>query len=110
MKKNDERKYRIGIIHETNLQDLDPFVRQAWVDSLESLRSRGHEIVTVSVPSLKHALPVYFILSPSEASSNLARYDGIRYGHRAEQDREGDILYAATRAEGFVQKFNDGFF
>lgn len=99
--KNDERKYRIGIIHETNLQDLDPFVRQAWVDSLESLRSRGHEIVTVSVPSLKHALPVYFILSPSEASSNLARYDGIRYGHRAEQDREGDILYAATRAEGF---------
>lgn len=98
---SEKRKYRVGIIHETNLQDLDPAVRQAWIDSLESLRAKGHEIVTVSVPSVKQALPVYFILSPSEASSNLARYDGIRYGHRAESDREGDILYAATRSEGF---------
>lgn len=105
IKKNGEkRKYKIGVIYENNLSDLDEHVRNAWVESLETLRSQGHEIVTVSVPSLKHALPTYFVVTPSEASSNLARYDGIRYGHRAETDRLGDILYASTRSEGFCEE------
>lgn len=94
------KTYTIGVVSETNL-DLAPEVKEAWANSLEFLRTQGHKIVTVSVPSVKHALPTYFILSPSEASSNLARYDGIRYGYRAGKDREGDILYAPTRAEGF---------
>lgn len=97
----ENRKYTIGVVQEANLGDLDDNVRKAWVDSLEHLRTLGHEIVTVSMPSTRYALPSYFIISPSEASSNLARYDGIRYGFRAEDDREGDILYAATRNKGF---------
>lgn len=99
--KSSKKTYTIGIVEETNLKDLDENVRQAWVESLDRLRSQGHEIVTVSVPSLKHSLPSYFVIAPSEASSNLARYDGVRYGQRASQDREGDILYAATRNQGF---------
>ena len=99
-KSDENKKYTIGVVSETNL-DLSSEVKEAWINSLEFLRSQGHKIVTVSVPSLKHALPTYFVLSPSEASSNLARYDGIRYGYRAGKDREGDILYAPTRAEGF---------
>lgn len=98
--KNGKKTFTIGVINETNL-DLAPEVKEAWADSLEFLRLQGHKIVTVSVPSIKHALPTYFVLSPSEASSNLARYDGIRYGYRAGKDREGDILYAPTRSEGF---------
>lgn len=100
VKEKQKGKLTIGVISETNL-DLDPEITEAWIKSLEFLRLQGHRIVTVSVPSVKHALPTYFVLSPSEASSNLARYDGIRYGYRAGKDREGDILYAPTRAEGF---------
>lgn len=99
-KKESKDKLTIGVVSETNL-DLAPEVSEAWIKSLEYLRAQGHRIVTVSVPSIKHALPTYFVLSPSEASSNLARYDGIRYGYRAGKDREGDILYAPTRSEGF---------
>lgn len=99
--RKDKKKRVIGVVEQTNLEDLDDNVRQAWIDSLEHLRILGHEIVTVSIPSLKHSLPSYFVIAPSEASSNLARYDGIRYGYRADQDREGDILYAATRNQGF---------
>lgn len=98
---NPKRKYTIGILNEANLEDLDPKIKKAWLESLYLLQSQGHDIVTVSVPSIKQALPTYFIISPSEASSNLARYDGIRYGYRADMDRKGDILYAATRNEGF---------
>lgn len=95
-----DKKFTIGVVEETNL-DLGENVRAAWIKSLNYLHSLGHKIVTVSIPSLKHALPTYFVLSPSEAASNLACYDGIRYGYRAGTDREHDTLYAPTRSEGF---------
>lgn len=93
-------KLRIGIVQEAII-DLSPQVREAWINSLEYMRGLGHEVVVVSVPSLRNSLPTYFIVSPAEASSNLARYDGVRYGYRHEEDRDGDNLYAPTKTEGF---------
>lgn len=91
----------IGIMEEAII-DLSPEVREAWIDSLDHLRKLGHNIKVISIPSVKNALPTYFIISPAEASSNLARYDGIRYGYRSESDRgEAGFLYAPTRSNAF---------
>lgn len=105
-----KRPLRIGIIAEAII-DLSESVREAWVSCLEFLRSQGHKVHLVTIPALKQALPVYFILSPAEASSNLARYDGIRYGTRQDVDRyvaqngTGEAfestLYGPTRTKGF---------
>jgi aspartyl-tRNA(Asn)/glutamyl-tRNA(Gln) amidotransferase subunit A len=99
---------RIGIIAEAII-NLSEEVRDEWINCLDYVRSLGHEIELVSVPALKQALPVYFILSPAEASSNLARYDGVRYGTRADVDRYvsqtadtfESTLYGPTRTRGF---------
>lgn len=90
------KKLRIGIPEEMIL-GFSSLVSQAWEDSLQRL-AISHEIVPVSIPLIKLALPVYFTLAPAEASSNLARYDGIRYGTRADNDRNH---YSATRSQGF---------
>lgn len=70
------------------------------------LENRGHRIVPISLPHTKHALSAYYVLAPAEASSNLAKYDGVRYGHREEKDRSDneDILFAPTRRSGFGEE------
>lgn len=97
-----KRPLKFGIVRE-GIVDIDNDIREAWIKCLESLIVQGHEVVEVGVPSLKHALPAYFALSPAEASSNLARYDGIRYGNRASKDTDGinKLLYGSTRSHGF---------
>jgi len=65
------------------------------------MREQGAEIVDISLPHTKYALPVYYIVAPAEASSNLARYDGVRYGRRAEHSADVTELYERSRAEGF---------
>lgn len=97
------RPLRIGFPHEYNVEELSPLVRQAWLHTLQGLAEQGHEIVPLSLPNTKPALGAYYILASAEASSNLARYDGLRYGHRSSHDRslKGDILYAPTREMGF---------
>lgn len=93
---------RFGILREA-IVDMDPEIRNIFAHTLETLTDQGHEIVEVSAPKTKMALPAYFCLSPAEASSNLARYDGIRYGNRASADMDGinEILYGQTRTQGF---------
>lgn len=81
-------------------------VREAWLSALRTLETKGHTLHPISLPSTKHALSAYYILAPAEASSNLAKYDGIRYGTRADGPDKGeegsnDYLYARTRGEGF---------
>lgn len=85
------------------MAELSPLVRRSWEKTLRLLALRGAEIVPVSLPNTRAALAAYYILAPAEASSNLARYDGLRYGHRSSADRseEDNILFAPTRAEGF---------
>lgn len=93
---------KIGIIKESMSDDVDEEVRERTNEYVEKLRAAGHEVEEVSLPMLQYALAMYYIIVPAEISSNLARYDGIRYGHRAEGVKTLAELYGRTRDEGFV--------
>ncbi|MDM7956573.1 Asp-tRNA(Asn)/Glu-tRNA(Gln) amidotransferase subunit GatA [Blastomonas sp.] len=93
---------RVGIPKEYRLDGMDAEVAAVWDQGIAWLRDAGAEIVDVSLPHTRHALPAYYIIAPAEASSNLARYDGVRYGQRNLPDGAGlQDMYAATRAAGF---------
>ncbi|KAJ4305104.1 Trimeric GatFAB AmidoTransferase(AdT) complex subunit [Kalmusia sp. IMI 367209] len=94
---------RIGVPLDYNISTLEPAVLKAWLRSLKLLQERGHTLHTVRLPATQHALSAYYVLAPAEASSNLAKYDGVRYGSRAEgKDGTPDsVLFAKTRGEGF---------
>jgi aspartyl-tRNA(Asn)/glutamyl-tRNA(Gln) amidotransferase subunit A len=98
-----EIKWRIGVPTEYNIEEMSGAVREAWVRTLSLLASRGHEIIPISLPTTRQALSAYYVLAPAEASSNLAKYDGVRYGVRAKDnvDGAGGILYSDTRGENF---------
>jgi aspartyl-tRNA(Asn)/glutamyl-tRNA(Gln) amidotransferase subunit A len=91
---------KIGIPREYRIAGLASEVEKLWHSGIDWLKSSGAEIVEVSLPHTKYALPAYYIIAPAEASSNLARYDGVRYGLRAPARELGD-MYDKTRAEGF---------
>jgi aspartyl-tRNA(Asn)/glutamyl-tRNA(Gln) amidotransferase subunit A len=93
---------RVGIPKEYRIDGAPPEIDALWQKGAEWLKAQGAEIVDVSLPHTKYALPVYYIVAPAEASSNLARYDGVRYGHRTKEPVH-DIteLYEKSRAEGF---------
>ncbi|MDE1938009.1 MAG: Asp-tRNA(Asn)/Glu-tRNA(Gln) amidotransferase subunit GatA, partial [Alphaproteobacteria bacterium] len=92
---------RIGIPKEYRVDGAPPEIDALWSQGAEWLRAQGAEIVEVSLPHTKYALPTYYIVAPAEASSNLARYDGVRYGHRAKDARDITDLYEKSRGEGF---------
>jgi aspartyl-tRNA(Asn)/glutamyl-tRNA(Gln) amidotransferase subunit A len=98
----DVRGRRIGIPKEYRIGGVPAEIDAAWEQGIEWLRDAGAEIVQVSLPHTKYALPAYYIIAPAEASSNLARYDGVRYGLRVQPDGGGlGDMYEATRAAGF---------
>jgi aspartyl-tRNA(Asn)/glutamyl-tRNA(Gln) amidotransferase subunit A len=99
---SDLKGKRVGIPKEYRLDGMDAEVAAVWEQGIAWLRDAGAEIVDVSLPHTRHALPAYYIIAPAEASSNLARYDGVRYGQRNLPDGAGlQDMYAATRAAGF---------
>jgi aspartyl-tRNA(Asn)/glutamyl-tRNA(Gln) amidotransferase subunit A len=91
---------RIGIPKEYRLDGMPAEIEKIWQQGREWLKSAGAELVEVSLPHTKYALPAYYIVAPAEASSNLARYDGVRYGLRVPGNDITD-MYEKTRAEGF---------
>ncbi|EFH10554.1 Asp-tRNA(Asn)/Glu-tRNA(Gln) amidotransferase subunit GatA [Pseudoroseomonas cervicalis] len=91
---------RIGIPREYRLEGLSPEIDALWQQGMEWLRAEGAELVEISLPHAGHALPTYYIVAPAEASSNLARYDGVRFGLR-EDGRDLKELYERSRAAGF---------
>lgn len=93
---------KIGVIRELMTDGVDLEVRRVMNEYCDRLRAAGHTVEEVSMPSIKHALAIYYIVVPAELSSNLARYDGIRYGRRAEGVQTLAELYGRSRAEGFV--------
>ncbi|QYE33976.1 Asp-tRNA(Asn)/Glu-tRNA(Gln) amidotransferase subunit GatA [Polymorphobacter sp. PAMC 29334] len=98
----DMRGKRVGVPKEYRLDGMDARVAAVWDEGLRWLRDAGAETVEVSLPHTKYALPAYYIIAPAEASSNLARYDGVRYGLRVAPDGGSlDAMYEATRAAGF---------
>ena len=94
------RGKRVGIPKEYNVEGLCPSAAKSWEDGIAWLKEAGAEIVHVSLPHTKYALPVYYILAPAEASSNLARYDGVRYTNRVDGGSL-DELYTNTRTDCF---------
>ena len=93
---------KIGLVKEAMTDDVDPEVRKATELYAEKLRAAGHAVDEVSLPSVKHSLAIYYIVVPAEVSSNLARYDGVRFGRRAEGVQTLGELYGRSRDEGFV--------
>ena len=92
---------RIGIPKEYRLENAPPEIDSLWSRGADWLKAQGAELVEVSLPHTKYALPAYYIVAPAEASSNLARYDGVRYGHRTTRAEDVVDLYERSRAEGF---------
>ena len=93
---------KVGIPREYRMDGTDPEILASWEQGKAWLRDAGAEIVDISLPHTKYALPAYYIVAPAEASSNLARYDGVRYGLRDLPEGAGlQDMYAATREEGF---------
>ena len=92
----------IGIISEFDDDSVDPEIRATLQAKVEQLKKAGHKIVELSMPTLKYALAVYYIVVPAEVASNLSRYDGIRYGFRSADSANLGNLYSNTRNEGFM--------
>ncbi|HSC23838.1 MAG TPA: Asp-tRNA(Asn)/Glu-tRNA(Gln) amidotransferase subunit GatA [Casimicrobiaceae bacterium] len=92
---------RIGLPREYFAAGLEAEVAEALEVALGDLRALGATTVDVDLPMVRHAVPVYYVIAPAEASSNLSRFDGVRYGHRAADYRDLDDMYCRTRAEGF---------
>ena len=99
----DIRGKKIGIPREYRMDGMPAEIDALWQQGAEMLRDAGAEIVDISLPHTKYALPAYYVIAPAEASSNLARYDGVRYGRRAKLAAGDGIteMYEKTRAEGF---------
>jgi aspartyl-tRNA(Asn)/glutamyl-tRNA(Gln) amidotransferase subunit A len=94
---------RVGIPLDYNIASLQPAVRNAWIRALKALADKGHTLHPVRLPATQHALSAYYVLAPAEASSNLAKYDGVRFGSRAEgiDGTPDSVLFAKTRGQGF---------
>lgn len=99
----DIRGKKIGIPKEYRMDGMPDEIEKLWTDGIAMMKDAGAEIVDISLPHTKYALPAYYVIAPAEASSNLARYDGVRYGHRAAMAQGDGIteMYEKTRAEGF---------
>ncbi|SFK82278.1 Asp-tRNA(Asn)/Glu-tRNA(Gln) amidotransferase subunit GatA [Shimia haliotis] len=99
----DIKGKKIGIPKEYRMDGMPAEIEKLWAEGTEMLKAAGAEIVDISLPHTKYALPAYYVIAPAEASSNLARYDGVRYGHRATLGAGDGIteMYEKTRAEGF---------
>ena len=103
--KNGIKGLRIGIPKEYNIDGINPQISALWQKGIEWLNNAGAEIIEISLPHTRYALPVYYIIAPAEASSNLARFDGVRYGLRIE--KEGDdinTMISKTRSIGFGEE------
>jgi aspartyl-tRNA(Asn)/glutamyl-tRNA(Gln) amidotransferase subunit A len=102
---SDLKGKRIGIPKEYRLDGIDEDIAKMWDNGIAWLKDAGAEIVDISLPHTKYALPTYYIIAPAEASSNLARYDGVRFGLRDLPEGAGlQDMYAATRAAGFGEE------
>ncbi|MDF9303230.1 Asp-tRNA(Asn)/Glu-tRNA(Gln) amidotransferase subunit GatA [Tritonibacter mobilis] len=99
----DIKGKKIGIPREYRMDGMPAEIAKLWDEGAAMLKAAGAEIVDISLPHTKYALPAYYVIAPAEASSNLARYDGVRYGHRATLAQGDGIteMYEKTRAEGF---------
>lgn len=95
---------KIGIPKEYFSDGLNPSVEAAVMDSLAALRELGAELVDISLPNSHLSVPAYYVIAPAEASANLSRFDGVRYGHRCDNPVDLEDMYRRSRAEGFGEE------
>ena len=95
---------KIGVPKEYRIDGMPEEIETLWRQGIEWMKDAGCEIVDISLPLTKYALPVYYIVAPAEASSNLARYDGVKYGYRADDYNDITSMYEKSRAEGFGEE------
>ena len=100
---NNIKGLKIGIPNEYRVEGMPKEIEDLWKKGIEIIKDCGAEIVDISLPTTKYALPTYYIVAPAEASSNLARYDGVKYGFRSEGENLID-MYEKTRSEGFGEE------
>ena len=98
---NDLRGVRLGLPREYMIEGIDPQVKDSINAAVKQLNSLGAEIIEVTLPNTEYAIAVYYIVATAEASANLARFDGVRYGYRAENPKDVLDFYGRTREEGF---------
>ncbi len=99
--KPDLKGITIGVAKEYFIEGIDPEVEKAVKEALHVLQGLGAKTVDIALPHTEYALPVYYLIAPAEASSNLARYDGVKYGFRAGKDENLIVMFKKTRSEGF---------
>ena len=100
-----EKKYTVGVIADIlNSEGLDPEIKERTNEVLDGLRAAGHTVKEVSFDMLDYILPTYYILTTAEASSNLSRYDGVKYGYRSSEKETLEAMYKNTRTEGFGEE------
>jgi aspartyl-tRNA(Asn)/glutamyl-tRNA(Gln) amidotransferase subunit A len=97
----DIRGLRIGVVREFMGEGLDAGVGASVQTAIEELKRLGAEVVEISLPNAGLSVPAYYVVAPAECSSNLARFDGVRYGHRCEDPKDLEDLYKRSRSEGF---------
>jgi len=97
-------KKRIGVIRDFDNDNVAPEIREAMKNQIEKLKAEGHEIVELSMPVLKYALAVYYVVVPAEVASNLSRYDGIRYGYRSPEAHNIEEVFGLSRNDGFMSE------
>ena len=99
--KDSIKGLKIGIPKEYRVNNMPKEIDELWDKGKQILKDLGAKIIDISLPHTKYALPTYYIVAPAEASSNLARYDGVRYGHRSKKGKDLIEMYENTRSEGF---------
>lgn len=103
--KPSTKKYRVAYLNASQIANgLQPEIKTALDSTLERLRKAGHETEGIDLPLIDYFLPTYYILATAEASSNLSRYDGVRYGHRSSNGTDLHSMYKKTRSEGFSKE------
>lgn len=99
---DNPKKYKVAYLNEVMQSNvLQPAIKKTLQNKIEQLAAAGHTVDGIDFPLLPYALPTYYILATAEASSNLSRYDGVRYGYRSDNTKDIESLYKKTRAEGF---------
>jgi len=99
---NSGKKYRIAYIKEcVEAEGIDPEVKSVVMSQIDQLRSRGHQVEAISFPYLDYLVPIYYVLTTAEASSNLARFSGVHYGYRSPDATDLENTYKKSRSEGF---------
>jgi aspartyl-tRNA(Asn)/glutamyl-tRNA(Gln) amidotransferase subunit A len=98
-----DRKITFGVPKEYNLPTLHPATKHAWAVGIQRLQSAGHIIQTISLPRTKDALSAYYVLATAEAASNLARFDGVRYGYHYDNKNYKESVFQ-SRAQGFGEE------